>query len=517
MNDPQVLIAGAGPTGLILALWLTRLGLRVRVVDPKPGPTRETRAIAVQARTLEFYDQLGLGQEALARGLTFDHLSLWVRARLAGRAWLGEVGRGLTPHPYLYVLTQNENEALLLAHLERAGGRVDWQTELEGLSQDDSGVTVTLRGAGGESQVRADYLAGCDGAGSAVRHALGVGFPGGTYAQTFYVADVRATGRVRAGDLNLVLDDARFLAFFPMPGPDHYRIVGLLPPGLGEHPGFEDVRPEAEARGLARVEEVFWFSTYRVHHRVAEQFRVGRAFLLGDAAHVHTPVGGQGMNTGLGDAVNLAWKLAQALKGGNGALLDSYEPERQPFARALVNTTDRAFDVVVDPSPTARLIRTQVAPRVFPLLTRLPAVRRWLFRTASQTQIHYPESPLSAGRAGQVQGGDRLPWVPQDGGGSNFDALRSLGWQLQVYGEPDPKVLAWCARREVALKVFPFTPAAQRAGLTEGALCLVRPDGHVGLVAPAFDPPTFELYAARWLPKAPSEKLHARPEAVLLS
>lgn len=516
MDDTEVLIAGAGPTGLMLALWLVRRGVRVRVVDPKPGPTQETRALAVQARTLEFYAQLGLAARALARGRVVDHISLWVRGRLVGRAFLGDVGGGLTPFPYAFILTQDENEALLLAALRQAGGAVEWRSELTGFDQDEDGVAATLRREdGGTERLRARFLAGCDGAGSAVRHLAGIRFPGGTYAQTFYVADVAARGKLREGDLNLLLDDARFQAFFPLPGRGHHRIVGLLPPGLGAEPSFEQVRPSIEARGLTRVTALNWFSSYRVHHRVAEHFRVGRVFLLGDAGHVHTPVGGQGMNTGLGDAVNLAWKLAQALGGADEALLDSYAAERQPFAQALVRSTDRAFEIVVNPSGSARLVRTRLVPVLFPLLTRLRAVRRLLFLTVSQTRLHYPRSPLSQGRAGRVRGGDRLPWVPLVGGGSNFGAL-GLGWQLHVYGVPGPELLAWALRHDLPLRVFPFSRAARQAGLVEDAPCLVRPDGYLGLVAARFDPAAFDAYAARWLPKTSSPSVHAPPAAAPL-
>lgn len=512
MNETEVLVAGAGPTGLMLALWLARAGVRVRVVDPKAGPTQETRAIVVHARTLEFYGQLGLGQEARARGRRLDHISLWVRGRRVGHVQLSDVGEDLTPYPYILVLTQNENEAMLLAHLERAGGRVDWQTELVGLRQDEVGVTATLRrGDGGFETVHARYLAGCDGASSAARKALGVGFPGGTYAQTAWVADAAATGRVREGELNLMLDDASFLAFFPMPGQDHYRILGQLPDGSAGTVTFEALRPEVEARAQTRVTAVHWFATYRVHHRVADHFRIRRAFLLGDAGHLHTPVGGQGMNTGLGDAANLAWKLAQVVQGGNEALLDSYEPERMPFARALVDSTDRAFAFIARSSETARFVRTRVAPVVVSLVSRLRPARRFLFRTVSQTKIHYPDSPLSQGQAGRIRGGDRLPWVSTRMG-SNFDALRSLGWQLHVYGAPGPELLAWCARHALPLQVFAFTPAARHAGLAEDAPYLIRPDGYVGLAAPAFDPARFEAYHARFV-NVPSAPLHAaQPE-----
>lgn len=497
--DPEVLIAGAGPTGLLLALWLTRLGVRVQVVDPKSGPTTETRAIAVQARTLEFYDQLGLGREALSRGRHAAGLRLWTRGRARAGVDLHGAGAGLTAHPDIFILTQDQNEALLLGQLEALGGGVEWGTALTGLTQDVGGVTATLEGGGEIRTLRTAYLAGCDGAGSVVRRSLGVPLSGGTYPQRFYVADVTASGPLSGDRVNVSLDDDQFLAFFPMPGLDRWRVVGQVPAELGEAVTFETVRPQIDSQRIAQVSAVHWFSTYRVHHRVADSFQVGRAFLLGDAAHVHSPVGGQGMNTGLGDAANLAWKLAQTLCGAAPELLATYGPERRPFAVSLVNTTDRVFSGVVDPSPLARVVRTRVIPALLGLFSRPAVVRRWAFGRLSQLLIHYPHSLLSVGRAGRVRGGDRLPWVPL-AGGSNLGALQSLRWQVHVYGTPSPDLLTWCAVRELPLHAFAFTAAARRAGLVRNACCLVRPDGYVGLALSRFNLQEAEAYAARWLP-----------------
>jgi hypothetical protein len=230
---------------------------------------------------------------------------------------------------------------------------------------------------------------------------------------------------------------------------------------------------------------VNWFSTYRVHHRVAEQFRRGRAFLLGDAAHIHSPVGGQGMNTGIGDAVNLAWKLAAVLgERAPESILDSYEPERIAFARRLVRTTDRAFSLVTSPTWSARFFRLEVFPRLVTLLFPLRAMRRLLFRTVSQTAVNYRGSPLSEGRAGAVHGGDRLPWVPLAEDVDNFASLASLGWQVHVYGEPSPDIESLCRERGLPLHAFLWGQAPHASGLERDAVYLVRPDGYVGLAKP---------------------------------
>jgi hypothetical protein len=219
-----------------------------------------------------------------------------------------------------------------------------------------------------------------------------------------------------------------------------------------------------------------------VHHRVASKFREGRAFLLGDAAHIHSPVGGQGMNTGIGDAVNLAWKLAAVLSAGAAdSLLESYEPERIAFARRLVATTDRVFAFVTDQGPIAWRVRTRLVPLVARVLFRLDAVRRFLFRTVSQIGVNYRDSPLCEGAAGSVTGGDRLPWVETGPHQDNFAPLEALDWQVHVYGEPRPGVAEACASLGLPVHTFAWMPTMERAGFMRGAVYLVRPDGYVAL------------------------------------
>jgi 2-polyprenyl-6-methoxyphenol hydroxylase-like FAD-dependent oxidoreductase len=492
MPDPQVLIAGAGPTGLVLALWLTRLGVRVRIIDKAAEPGTTSRALVVHARTLEFYRQLGLAEDVLQRGLRFASANLWVKRRRAGRVEFGATGKGLSPFPYLVIYPQDEHERLLIERLAGMGVRVERSTELIGCDDLGTQVRARLRRSNGAHETfTTDYLAGCDGARSTVREVLGVGFAGSTYDHLFYVADVEAAGPVMNRELHVALDEADFLAVFPLSRTGNARLIGTARigggTGLREEMTWDDVGHEPLERLRIGVERVNWFSTYRVHHRVADRFRAGRIFLLGDAAHIHSPVGGQGMNTGIGDAVNLAWKLSGVLRGrAHGAILDTYEPERIAFARRLVATTDRAFTLVTSGGPVARVVRLDIVPRVLPALFRLTPTRRLMFRTLSQIAIHYRGSRLSEGEAGRVAGGDRLPWVPDrrwggddDGDNDNFRPLRSLDWQVHVYGRCPRTIEDACGRRGIALHVFPWQLRAGRAGLRRDAVYLVRPDGYV--------------------------------------
>jgi 2-polyprenyl-6-methoxyphenol hydroxylase-like FAD-dependent oxidoreductase len=491
-SDTQVLIVGAGPTGLVLALWLTKLGVKLRIVDKASRPGTTSRALAVQARTLEFYRQIGLADAVVEAGHKVGAMNLWVGGRIVTQVPVHEIGVGLGPFDYVFIYPQDEHEALLEGALAKLGVTVERDTELMGFTDDGDCVRAVLRNPDGvEEMCEALYLAGCDGARSLVRHTLDTGFPGGAYSQLFYVADVEASGPPVDGNLNLDLDQADFLAVFPLKAEGHVRLVGAVSDERAtraETLTFDDVSHQAIDGMKIVVGKVNWFSTYHVHHRVTNHFRKGRAFLLGDAAHIHSPAGGQGMNTGIGDAVNLSWKLAAVLKKrAPAALLDSYEPERIGFARRLVQTTDRAFTLASSEGKLAERIRTQLVPKIAPALTGLEPVRKFAFRTVSQMVVNYRRGPLSEGAAGDVWGGDRLPWVKLAGGADNFTPLQALDWQVHVYGEASHALSRACQARGLDLHRIPWSPAMRKAGVKQDALYLVRPDGYVALAEPKGD------------------------------
>jgi 2-polyprenyl-6-methoxyphenol hydroxylase-like FAD-dependent oxidoreductase len=487
--DTDVLIVGAGPTGLVLALWLTRLGVRVRIIDKTSEPGTTSRALAVQARTLELYGQLGITDLVVERGRKVNAANLWVAGRRAAHVVFGDMGVGLSPFPYPLIFPQDEHERLLIEQLAEAGVEIERRTELIGFEGADDRLLAQIRTPSGTLETcTAAYIAGCDGARSTVREAIGIGFPGGTYGHLFYVADVEASGQALNGELHAAFDRTDFLVIFPLKGEGRARLIGTVRDEVEQKRddlSWNDVSKRVIEWIRIDVKCVNWFSTYRVHHRVADHFRKDRAFLLGDAAHIHSPVGGQGMNTGIGDAVNLAWKLAAVLHGrAKTSLLDSYEPERIAFARRLVATTDRAFTGVTSSGAIARLIRLHIVPLLAPPMFTSRAMRRIMFRTVSQTAVNYRGSSLSEGRAGAVHGGDRLPWVKVDGGGKgtdNFAPLTSLDWQMHVYGEAMPPMRTLCNERRLPLHVFPWRTEMERAGLRRNAAYLVRPDGYVAL------------------------------------
>ncbi|GIM96954.1 FAD-dependent monooxygenase [Paractinoplanes toevensis] len=468
----DVLVAGAGPTGLMLANWLVKLGVDVIVVDSKDGPTRESRALVVQARSLEIYDQLGLGDLVLSAAQRADAVAPGFLDRVYGRVPLGRLGEGVTPYPYIQILEQSRNEEILYENLQKLGVDVRWETPITAVVQTDYGVEAKA----GNDTVRARFCVGCDGSNSPVRRARRIDFEGITNPHRFYVIDALATAGMVEGAINVRPGTDDFLLGFPMRGRGTWRLIGLVRDSDGDGTLTEDdVRPRLR-RFAVTYDKSRWFATYRVHHRIAAQFRDGPFFLAGDAAHVHSPVGGQGMNTGLQDAHNLAFKLADVVHGRRrDGWLDRYEAERRPVAKRLVGTTDRIFGAITSQSPVSRALRRAVVPLAAPLGVRvLPLTRGGsrLFQYVSQTRIHYGMTPGAGGGRRDAVVGRRLPWA-----GDNFAALRSLQWQIHAYGG-----VAATDAPDLGVSVHIF-PAAPQTPLRPGNLYLVRPDGFVAAQA----------------------------------
>jgi 2-polyprenyl-6-methoxyphenol hydroxylase-like FAD-dependent oxidoreductase len=498
--DTEVLIAGAGPTGLMLANQLGRRGVRAMIIDRHSGPAQQTRAMAVQARTLEIYSKLGIVERALELGRRGTGANMWADGKCRARIPVGDIGRSLSPFPFVLMLGQDDNERIMGNRLRDWDMAVQWNTELVALEQEPGHVTATLRQPDGSTRkVTTAYVAGCDGAHSAVRELNGIGFPGAPYEHVFFVADTQAIGPMVPGEVNAYLWHDGFHLFFPMRGTDRWRVIGILPKNLRGRDDltFDEVIPSVsrEAGAGLSFRECSWFSTYRIHHRCAERFRDRRCFLLGDAAHVHSPVGGQGMNTGLQDAYNLAWKLALVVSGRAGAvLLDSYEAERLPVARRLLRTTDRAFTLIVSDNWLAGLFRTRILARIAAFAMTRERVQKLAFWTISQTGIRYRDSPLSRTLAGLPDGapraGDRFPWLRLrfHANGSSEDLYQKLDdtrFNLIVIGQPAPPEgtagFGDLLRTHVVPDDVPNAGELAGAHIPNPAFYLLRPDGHVGL------------------------------------
>jgi 2-polyprenyl-6-methoxyphenol hydroxylase-like FAD-dependent oxidoreductase len=516
--DTDILVVGAGPTGLMLANQLGRRGVRARIIDRHSGPSLQTRALGVQARTLEIYSHLGIAEEAIELGKVTAGANMWADGRRTARIPLGDIGRSVSPYPFVLILGQDDNERLLRARLGKEKIEIEWNTELVGLRQDAEQVTVKLKQPDGAIQeVTAGWVAGCDGAHSAVRDLNGIQFVGAPYEHVFFVADTQMTGAMVPNELNVYLWRDGFHLFFPMRGINHWRIVGIVPAPLRgrDNLNLDDVLPSIrdEAGTGLEIRECSWFSTYRIHHRRAERFRERRCFLLGDAAHIHSPVGAQGMNTGLQDAYNLGWKLALVVSGrARTSLLDSYAAERIPVAQRLLSTTDRMFSLLVSDTRVAGLLRTRILAKVIAQAMRLETMQKLAFRTISQTGIAYPDSPLSETDPGlSSQGpraGDRFPWLrlkrsPSGPAEDLYALLDDTRFTLILVGQttatdqiPD---LGDLLRTLVVLDDPANDHELTRAGIPRPAFYLLRPDGHVGLAGVRLDVQQLRRYLSERL------------------
>jgi 2-polyprenyl-6-methoxyphenol hydroxylase-like FAD-dependent oxidoreductase len=497
----------------MLANQLGRRGVRAMIIDRHSGPAQQSRAMAVHARTLEIYDKLGVAERALELGRRGNGANMWTQGKLSARIPLGEIGESLSPFPYVLMLGQDDNEHILGDKLRDWGMSVQWNTELVALQQHRDRVTATLKQPDGQLRtLDAAYVAGCDGARSSVRELCSIGFPGAPYEHVFFVADTEATGPMVEDELNVYMWRDGFHLFFPMRGKDRWRVIGILPKAMRDRNdlSFEELVPaiRSEAGADLQFKQCDWFSTYRIHHRCAERFRDRRCFLLGDAAHIHSPAGGQGMNTGLQDAYNLAWKLALVVRGLAGeSLLDTYEKERIPVAQRLLRTTDRGFNLVVSDSWLAGLLRTRVIAKVAAFAMKLERARRTAFRTISQIGIRYRKGPLSETLAvageGAPRAGDRLPWLriklAADGPVEDvFKALDDRCFNLVVFGQKVPAGFMSSTTGLIAVHEIPDVVVNQleleRARIEGPAFYLLRPDFHIGLAGTQLDPAAIERY-----------------------
>jgi 2-polyprenyl-6-methoxyphenol hydroxylase-like FAD-dependent oxidoreductase len=520
--ETDVLVVGAGPTGLMLANQLARRGVSVRIIDRHAGPARETRALGVQARTLEIYARLGVVDRALELGRRGTGVNLWAEGKRTAHVPVGEAGKHITPYPFVFILGQDDNERILGDRLRDFGMSVEWNTELVGLEQGGDRATATLKSPDGTKRtLAASWIAGCDGAKSSVRELCGIAFEGAPYEHGFYVADTVATGTMVPDEVNIYFWRRGFHLFFPMRDDDHWRIVGILPDALRgkEDVTFDDVMPSLsiEADTGLSIKHCSWFSTYRIHHRSAARFRDRRSFVLGDAAHIHSPVGAQGMNTGLQDAYNLAWKLALVVQDrADESLLDTYEEERLPIARRLLRTTDLAFRLVVSDRWWAGVMRSRVIARFAALAMSLRRIQLAAFRTVSQTGIHYREGRLSQSLGGMPddapRAGDRFPWLRlrfESGGGIEdfFEKIDDTRLALIVIGQAAP------AQAELGLGDFLRVHSIRADVLNDAELAraripgpsfyLLRPDGHVGLCGRGLDPAAIRRYVSERLQLSP--------------
>lgn len=464
--DTDVLIVGAGPVGLFLANECARRGLRWRLIEKRAAQSEHSKALAIFPRTLEIFDMAGLAGPFLevANRVTAVTIESHGR-RLATMRFTPHE----TPYSFVAMVPQDVTEQLLCKALRARGGEAGYRTAFVSLEQQEQCVLVRVDHAGSPQTIRASFVVGCDGAHSLVRHALDVGFEGGEYAALFLLADVTTNDALPAAEMQLCPNESGPAAVFPMSA-TRRRIVGTLDEAIGEAPTLELVQRVLSERGPPALEarELKWSSYFRVHHRHARNLRIGRVFLAGDAAHIHSPFGGQGMNTGLQDVWNLAWKLDLTLRGrANATILDSYDAERLPVIRNVIATTDRLTRIMGTPSKLAQVLRDAVIPMV----SRITPFQHAFVQRLSELGIAYGGSPIVEGD-GQRYFDDTI----RGGGGIGSRFILFLGKDV------DPGT-----REAAAALCRQFSDVTElRDGAGEG-LTLVRPDGYVASAVHAAD------------------------------
>ena len=509
----SVLIIGAGPSGLMMAAQLLYNGVQPIIVDNKQGPATHSNALVVQARSLEIYRQLGIINGVIKNGNHVQGATFYIEGQQKAQFELTGIGTGQTPFPFLFVYQQNKNERALIEYLTLNCCPIYWDTSLVSLTQHSKHAEAVLQNGDETVAITCDWVIGADGAHSTVRKQLQIPFNGDTYPHNFYLADVKLDREALGADyVQLFLRKDGFAGFFPMAEEDQFRIVGNLPTNMEPSAGlqFNDIKPLLEnVCGVeVNVVENNWFTVYRLHHRMAERFRKQRCFLIGDAAHIHSPVGGQGMNTGLQDAYNLAWKLAGVIKGQlNEAILNSYADERMPVAKTLLNTTDRIFTLVMARNWFVGLFRKWIMPKILNMVWTRPKTRSDFFKMISQTGINYRDSKINVhlSNADYIKAGDRLPYL------KIFDEKKQEetdlhewcskpGFTLIVLGnlsDIDLFTLAkWLTQRYAGMVNFFYLPPSTKNKqifngfeIAEGRkkALIVRPDMHIGFMNDVVD------------------------------
>jgi len=509
VKTPSVLIVGAGPVGLTAALVLTQAGIPVRLIDRLAEPTNQSRAAAIHARTLELFERLGIVEDFLAAGVKLHGASIYAKGEvLLAHPSLDQLP---THYPFILGLEQAHTEAILARRLEALGVAVERRVEMLGLTQNEAGVQAQLRLAdGSEITAEFDYLLGADGGRSATRAALGLHLEGETLDATWLTADVKIRWHHRADEAIAYLATDGFAFIMPM-NDDRWRVivnVEKMTPAEAEKVTIEDIQALVLERFDVRAElyDCVWISPFSINTRMTPTMRVGRVFLAGDASHVHSPVGGQGMNTGIQDALNLAWKLALVLQGrADGPLLDTYNAERHANAKRLLSK--------IGPATRMMNLRQPVAIEIRNLAIRLVnqlGAGHVIARNMSMLEVGYPGSPLAEDHGHGWHGGPRAGERAPDAEGIVLDGQPARRLFEIWSGDARHQLLVFSSEPLAFtapdfLRVIQLDAAADSEGVAREAyavpgeaLCLVRPDGYIAYRSSSTELGPLCTYLAKW-------------------
>jgi 2-polyprenyl-6-methoxyphenol hydroxylase-like FAD-dependent oxidoreductase len=439
-QQSPVIIVGAGPTGLTMALFLERFNVPFRIIDQGMSSSDKSKALVVQARSLELFQQLGIDQKAIEKSHGISDFSFFSKGKKVGRIRLTDEKDESTPFPFAAIIPQDMTEKIMIEELELKGVKIEWNVALKEVRKLDQGVEVDLqKNDGSIEKTSALYLVGADGAHSVVRKNMNTDFVGGSYESSFMLTDVEVEWKNDSKGLSFMFEQDFFCLFFPYNDSNRYRIIALIPE-VKEEADFDFLKNFLESKLSIdiKISEPAWTSAYTVHHRCVEHFREGALFLAGDAAHIHSPAGGQGMNTGIQDAHNLAWKLAMVIQGkADEKLLDTYHLERWRVAQHLVHGTDRGFKLMTDNHPMVAWVRNNIFVNIIGTIFSVDRLKHDLFHFISQTGINYEHhyADLNDVEHDLLKAGDRLPWCKQAlGDGRNiYDLIAPDSYQVLLF------------------------------------------------------------------------------------
>lgn len=495
-----VLIVGAGPSGLALALWLRKSGVPLRIIDKAAEPIKDSCAVIINARTLEFYRQLGIADEIIAAGRPVSDIRFFFNKRGTPPIKLEGQPHSTSAFPAMVVVAQDLHEKILTDNLRALNVRIERNMELKKFTQAKYQVESLVAGKSGEQTISSTYLCACDGADSTVRKILGVKFFKKSFQQDFFIADVLAPDSDTGNSINVNLSRYNASISVPLKETDNLRLIGIVPKESEnkDNLSFVNISDEVTRGSSLEVEDVLWFSVYKVNQRVASHIRQNRAFLIGDAAHIHSPSFSQGMNAGIGDAINLSWKLAAVLKGQAASkILLTFETERIAFAERLNRVSDRFFYFISGRNLFGALARITVAPLIIRIFMNFRPFYNYLYKFLSQTGLHYRESLLSVGSTGKLRAGDRLPWLRTDSF-DNYDCLNSMNWHIQIYGNTHSNFNSVANFRGFRIFEFSWSKEAETLGFARDAFYLIRPDGYIALCDSRQNTSVLKAYLNDW-------------------
>lgn len=484
-NDPKVLVAGAGPVGLTLANELVRHGIPVRIVDKSAQRTDKSKALVLWSRTLELFDDAGYAEDFMSSGMRAHGAQISTGKQIVAKVSFDLID---SRFDYALMIAQSETERVLEERLAASGVRVERSVELTSFTDKAASVETSLTKASGEREtLEVDWLVGCDGAHSAVRHGLGFAFEGSTLQSHWALADGHITGLAPTDHLHIFWHREGILAFFPIVG-DRWRVIANLGPAKDgdSHPDptLEAINDLMARRGSPGIEmsNAVWLAAFRINERKVRDYAKGRVFLAGDAAHIHSPAGGQGMNTGMQDAFNLAWKLALVIAGtARRSLLDSYSQERTAVGDRVLKNAGLMTEAATLSNPLLQDVRNTILR----IAASFPQIQHKIADQLAEMDIGYPDSPLTAKHghiARDTKPGERWPHkLPRGAGGPRFMALG-----------PAEVVAALAARFPKLVRSAPAPDPAHAA-----ALRLIRPDGYVGFAGAPTDAVGAEAYLLR--------------------